>query len=85
MTTPAPKHTSGPKVSPAMLKALKKAASREHGNICPVIGVHAAAEDVLIEALDKRGFITWDGGEAFKGAPRINEAGRAAIARAEGK
>jgi hypothetical protein len=65
-------------LSPAMLKALRKAASREHANICPVVGVHAAAEQALIDALDRRGMIAWDNDR--KMAPRISDAGRAAIA-----
>jgi hypothetical protein len=61
-------------ISPAQRKALMKAASRERANICPVIGVHAAAEQSLIEALDRRGFILWDGP-----VPRISDAGRKAV------
>ena len=70
-----------------MMRALRKAASRERANICPIPGVHAAAETALIDALDRRGFIVWDNGVA-RGAtehgphmsvPRISESGRAAL------
>lgn len=58
-----------------MQHALKAAARRERGNICPIIGVHGAAEDALIAAMEVRGFIVWDGR-----APRISQAGRDAAA-----
>lgn len=74
-------------LSEPMLKALRKAAARERGNYCPVPGVHANAEHMLLLALDRRGFITWDNPEpkfGFNGssAPRINAAGRSALSRA---
>ena len=61
-------------------KALRHAAKREGGNLCPVVGVFANAETMLLNALDRKGLIAWDGGQPHKGAPRINSAGRAAIA-----
>lgn len=68
-----------PFFTPAMLKALKRAAGRENGNVCPIVGVHAAAEMSLLFALRRRGVI--DGmDENGMGAPRINEKGRAAVA-----
>lgn len=74
-------------LSPAIIRALKKAASRERGSFCPAPGVHAAAETTLLKALDCRGFVKWDcpegyarGGTVFYGAPRISDAGRAVVA-----
>lgn len=64
-------------LSKAMLKALRNAASRERGNICPIAGVHANAEVMLLKAIEKRGFIEWDG-DPWKSAPRVNDAGRTA-------
>lgn len=69
----------GAKLSEPMRRALVTASTRERANICPIVGVHAAAEDVLIEALERRGLIEWDGGVPFKSAPRINAAGRLAV------
>lgn len=72
-------------MTPAMLRALMKAASRERHNICPIRGVWANAETMLIDAMDKRGFIAWDGGGKqvgdyiTRGVPRISEAGLRAI------
>lgn len=75
------------KLTPAMQKALLRAAKRERGNFCPM-HVHAAAETKLIEALDRRGFIVWDHPEGYTinggtfihhGAPRISPLGFAAI------
>ena len=73
-------------MTPAMKRALTKAASRERGNICPIVGAWANAAEMLIEAMDRRGYIVWDkpegyeiGGKIFRGAPRISEVGRKAI------
>jgi hypothetical protein len=72
-----------------MLKALRRAAERERSNICPVAGgAQNAAEHALLLGLDRRGLIAWDNpdpryGYTGSGAPRINAAGRAAIAAAE--
>ena len=72
----------------AMRRALEKAANRERGNICPIPGVWANAEQMLIEAMDRRGYIAWDdpeghtlngGSYIHHGAPRISEAGRRAL------
>lgn len=60
-------------LSKAQIKALAKAASRPSGCLCPIVGVHAAAETALLAALSRRGLII-DGP-----APRISDAGRAAI------
>lgn len=79
-------------MTPAMERALRKAMSRERANICPIIGCWANAEQMLIEAMDRRGFIVWDHPEGFRygdgnfvhhGAPRISEKGRLAIADLE--
>lgn len=61
----------------AGLKALERATTRERGNICPT-RLHAAAETAMLRRLDRDGFIEW----VAKGVPCINEAGRAALARA---
>lgn len=71
-----------PRLTPAMIRALAKAAERPRANICPIAGVHAAAEDALVDALDRRGMIAWDGGAPNRGAPRISDAGRTALAQA---
>lgn len=71
--------TAAATVSPAGIKALKRAAARERGNICPA-GLIAAAETKLLEGLDRRGMIEWDGGVPNKGAPRISARGRAYVA-----
>lgn len=65
-------------LSPAQFKALSLAALRVRGNICPTVGVHAAASDALVKALADKGFVQWDG-EPWQSAPRINEAGRCAV------
>lgn len=62
-------------MSPAQRKALTKAASRERGSVCPIVGVHAHAETLILQALERRGLIFWDGGHC----PRISDAGRKAI------
>lgn len=69
-------------LTPAGRRALERAAKRERGNICPS-GLPGNADTMLLKGLDARGFITWDGGVPFKGAPRINDAGRAALAEQE--
>lgn len=60
----------------AMIKALKTAANRERANICPIIGVYAGAETVLLKALDAGGYIAWDGP-----VPRISAVGRSLLER----
>ena len=69
-------------MTPAMRRALERAAKRERGNICPIVGCWANAETMLIKAMDRRGYIAWDGGDAICGVPRISAVGRAAIAEA---
>ncbi len=92
VTAPIPPVQAAPgaphKLTPAMVKALGRAAARERGNYCPVPSVHANAETMLLNALDRRGFIVWDNpeprfGNSGSGAPRITDAGRAAIAQAK--
>lgn len=71
-------HTPGP-LTPAQERALQRAASRPNGCICPVVGrMGPAAETALIAALRRKGWATDDA------APRITDAGRAAIAKATG-
>jgi len=59
----------------AMAKALVTASQRDRANICPIPGVHAAAETAIIKAMDARGYIVWDG-VPFQSAPRISAAAR---------
>ena len=56
-------------------KVLEKAASRERGNICPIVNVrvYAASEMAVIDALVRKGYVTDDR------IPFITDAGRAAI------
>ncbi len=61
------------KLTEAQRRALERAATREGGYVCPVGGVHAGAEEMLLRALRTKGFIT---GEM---APTITDAGRAAL------
>jgi hypothetical protein len=65
-------------ISEAQIFALRIAARRERGNIRPVLGPQSVADNI-VAALDRRGFVTWDG-EPDKSAPRINDAGRAVVA-----
>lgn len=86
-------------LTPTGRKVLERAAKRERGNICPIIDAkaRAAAEQSIVDALFRLGFVTYDGDSARGdeppawvtpdadggyrwGAPRINNAGRAAIA-----
>lgn len=62
-------------LSLTQFKVLSLAASRERGNVCPTTNIHAASQKTVLRALEKKGLIYWD-----NYAPRINEAGRAAIA-----
>ena len=61
-------------LTPAMRRALKRAASRERGTLFPIPGVWAAAGDTLYDALARRGMV-----EGYP-VPVITDAGRAAIA-----
>ncbi len=65
-------------LSKPMQKVLKRAASREAGNVCPIVDVRvfAAAEASLLRALWARGFIN-----NFNGIPIITKAGRDAVAQ----
>jgi hypothetical protein len=56
-----------------MLKALKAAAARPRGTVCPIPGVHAAAEKALLDAMWRRGLIEYDGP-----IPYISKAGYSA-------
>lgn len=62
----------------AQRRALANAAKRDGGNVCPVVGVHAAAEMALLYALLRKGLIEGMD-ENGMGVPRINDAGRAAL------
>jgi hypothetical protein len=67
-------------ISETQMKILRRAVKRERGNICPIVDgrVHAAAEMAVIHALHRRGLIT------DARAPYITEAGRQAVAAADG-
>jgi hypothetical protein len=72
----------GTPITEAQLYALQRAARRERGNLCPN-ALRGHSETLVLRALTKRGLIDWDGGVPFKGAPRINDAGRDVVAKAE--
>lgn len=67
-------------LTPSMRNALKVAAARERGQLCPVMGVKGriggGAERTILAALHDRGLINYFG----PGIPIINDAGRAAVA-----
>jgi hypothetical protein len=69
-------------ITEAQLYALKRAARRERGNLCPS-ALRGHSETLVLQALTNRGLIDWDSGVPFKGAPRINDAGREVVAHAE--
>lgn len=56
--------------SKAAMKALRIAAGRERRNICPTRGVHAAAQQMLLDSLIRNGWAEMDGP-----SPRITDAG----------
>ena len=60
--------------TPAMLKALKAASQRERLTVCPIPGVHAAAEVAMLKAMLERGLIQYP---ADRGGhvPVISQAG----------
>lgn len=68
------------RLTPAQERALRHAARHERGTVCPIPGVYGDAEEQLLQALYRRGLI-----EDPDRVPRITAAGRAAIAKAEGK
>lgn len=61
----------------AMLRALKAAAQRERGTICPIRGVHGFAEEALLQALIVRGLAEFSE-ERGPNIPVISATGRAA-------
>lgn len=66
-----------PTMTHAMKDALEAAAKRARGNICPIRGIHAAAEQSLLDALEYRSLISYLGP-----VPYINDLGREAVATA---
>ena len=64
------------KPTKAALKALRRAAKRPHGHICPTPGVHAAAQAALLASLARSGWAD------DSHAPCITDAGRTALATA---
>ena len=67
-----------PTPSRAARKALKRASERLSGCVCPIPGVHNAAETALLASMARHGWI-----DQNFGVPVITDAGRAAIARAK--
>lgn len=65
-------------MSPAQIYALKCAAKRPRRNVLPMLGIRGCIKDALLKALERRGFIAWDG-EPWKSVPRITDAGIAAV------
>jgi hypothetical protein len=62
-------------MTPAARRALVAASKRERGTVCPIRGVHGIAEEMLLGALERRGFVDHN-----NGVPLITDAGRAALA-----
>lgn len=62
------------KLTETRLRVLRRAASRSSGYVCPTPGLHAAAQDVVIDGLRELGYVT------NEPAPRITDAGRDALA-----
>ena len=60
-------------LTPVQRRTLERAASRQRGNVCPMPGIHAAAQMAVIEALLRKGYIT------DNRIPFITEQGRAAL------
>ncbi len=66
-------------LSPAQRRILRRAAGREHGNICPTSGIHACAQELVFRALERRGLIKYPidfNGERIRGIPVISGCGR---------
>jgi hypothetical protein len=61
-------------MTPAQRRALETAATRERGTICPIPGVKAAAETVLIRSMVRSGWCT-----DSEVRPTITDAGRRAL------
>lgn len=64
--------------SPAQMRALRRAAHRSSGCICPLPDVHGDAEMQLIAALIRKGWATY--GDRGPHVPLITAAGRALAA-----
>jgi hypothetical protein len=67
------------RLSPAQKRALRRAAARPAGNLCPLgprIDEHPISSQLLLDALERKGMIAYP----TPGYPVITEAGRAAIA-----
>jgi hypothetical protein len=60
-----------PTLSMPQIRALCRAHRRERGNICPIVGAHAAAETAMLTALERKGLIEYVGL-----VPVITDAGR---------
>jgi hypothetical protein len=59
----------------AMLRALHAAAARERGTICPIRGIHAAAEQSMLKAMFDRGLIEYTD-DRGPHVPLISQVGR---------
>jgi hypothetical protein len=79
--TPRPSAFSecAPSITNTQLEALERAAKRPRGNIYPIPGLKACVADGVGLAIERRGLA-----DRSSGSLRINDAGRAAIAKAEG-
>jgi hypothetical protein len=67
-------------ISQAQFRVLWYANKRPRGNLCPIFGIHAAAQTSLIQSLDRKGLIEWSA-EPFISIPFISDEGRAALVR----
>lgn len=61
-------------MTPTMYRVLVRAMAREGGYVCPTPRLKGAAQDVVIRALQTRGWVT------MEPAPVITAAGREAVA-----
>lgn len=57
------------KLSSAAIAALRTAANRERGNLCPIRGLRAAAEQALVDSLHRRGLVAYDRSDLCGDAP----------------
>jgi DNA-binding PadR family transcriptional regulator len=51
----------GTKISPTMLRVLTTAAARERGNVIPMAGLNGGSQRVVLKAMERLGFIEYDG------------------------
>ena len=63
--------TSKRKTSPTVLRVLKAAASRERGNVIPMSGLNGGSQRVVLKAMERLGFVEYDG--IYRITPRGRE------------